>query len=245
MYGQMTAGSLDLHRHPGDSARHVRDVRGGRERAFRWVISQGAGGYRRSGRHGRSATAGGDDERRRVPCASRWTRRGSSDAFAHGISTARADNLDEALRWVSKPQDARRPLSVGRAGQLPRIFRRSLFARGDTPDLLTDQTSAHDALDGYVPNRMTFEGGGANFGGGDPDRYIARVVRTMADHVQAHARNCRGAGRSRSTTATTFAARRELRAWTTPSTSTASCRAYIRPLFCEGKGPFRWAAAFR
>jgi len=149
------------------------------------------------------------------------------------------DNLDEALRWVSEAQKAKRPLSVGLLGNcadvLPELLRRRV-----TPDLLTDQTSAHDALVGYVPNRMTFEQA-SQLRGADPDRYIRESMRSMAEHVKAmlelqkrgavtfdYGNNIRGqaklAGVDNAFDIEGFVPR------------------FIRPLFCEGQGPFRWAA---
>ncbi|MEK7731651.1 MAG: urocanate hydratase, partial [Planctomycetota bacterium] len=93
------------------------------------------------------------------------------------------DSLEEALRWVSEAQKAKRPLSVGLLGNCADVLP-ELIRRGVTPDLLTDQTSAHDALDGYVPNRMTFEQA-SQLRGSDPDRYIRESMRSMAEHVKA------------------------------------------------------------
>ena len=149
------------------------------------------------------------------------------------------DSLEEALRWVSEAQDAKRPLSVGLLGNCADVLP-ELIRRGVTPDLLTDQTSAHDALDGYVPNRMTFEQA-SQLRGSDPDRYIKESMRTMAEHVKAmlelqrrgavtfdYGNNIRGqaklAGVDNAFDIEGFVPR------------------YIRPLFCEGQGPFRWAA---
>ena len=149
------------------------------------------------------------------------------------------DNLDEALRWVSEAKEAKQPLSVGLLGNCADVLP-ELIRRGITPDLLTDQTSAHDALDGYVPNRMTFEQA-VLMRGSDPDRYIQESMRAMAEHVKAmlelqrrgavtfdYGNNIRGqaklAGVDNAFDIEGFVPR------------------FIRPLFCEGQGPFRWAA---
>lgn len=149
------------------------------------------------------------------------------------------DSLDEALRWISEARRDKRPLSVGLLGNCADVLP-ELIRRGLTPDLLTDQTSAHDALVGYVPNRMSFEQA-VHLRGTDPDRYIRESMRSMAEHVRAmlelqkrgavtfdYGNNIRGqaklAGVDNAFDIEGFVPR------------------FIRPLFCEGQGPFRWAA---
>jgi urocanate hydratase len=112
--------------------------------------------------------------------------------------------------------------------------------RGFTPDVLTDQTSAHDALNGYVPNGMTLAEADA-LRGNDPDEYLRHSVAAMGAHVEAMlALQQRGA--------VTFDYGNNIRA---QAVKAGVARAfdipgfvpeYIRPLFCEGRGPFRWAA---
>jgi urocanate hydratase len=149
------------------------------------------------------------------------------------------DNLDEALRWVSEAQKAKQPLSVGVLGNCADVLP-ELIRRGVTPDLLTDQTSAHDALDGYVPNRMTFEQA-SQLRGSDPDRYIRESMRSMTEHVKAmlelqrrgavtfdYGNNIRGQAK--------------LAGVDNASDIEGFVPLFIRPLFCEGQGPFRWAA---
>ncbi len=148
-------------------------------------------------------------------------------------------NLDEALRWIDDAKKKKEPLSVGLlancADVLPELIRRNI-----TPDLLTDQTSAHDALDGYVPNRMSYDAALA-LRKSDPKRYIAESMRTMAEHVRAMLElQKRGA--------LTFDYGNNIR----QQAKNAGVEnafdfqgfvpLFIRPLFCEGQGPFRWAA---
>ena len=116
----------------------------------------------------------------------------------------------------------------------------ALLARGVVPDLLTDQTSAHDPLGGYVPRGLTLAEAEA-LRAADPDTYIARSLQTMADHVRAMlALQARGAH--------TFDYGNNLRAGAAQAGVEGAfdfpgfVPAYIRPLFCEGKGPFRWVA---
>jgi len=116
----------------------------------------------------------------------------------------------------------------------------ALVARGVTPQVLTDQTSAHDALEGYVPNGLSLAEAMA-LRKRDPDAYVARSMRAMGVHVEAMlALQQRGA--------VTFDYGNNIRA---QAQAAGVARAfdipgfvpeYVRPLFCEGKGPFRWAA---
>jgi urocanate hydratase len=116
----------------------------------------------------------------------------------------------------------------------------ALVARGVTPDILTDQTSAHDALTGYVPNGMPLAEA-VRLRAANPDDYVARSMRAMADHVRAMlALQARGA--------VTFDYGNNIRAQAAAAGVANAfdipgfVPEYVRPLFCEGKGPFRWAA---
>ncbi|HZT75943.1 MAG TPA: urocanate hydratase, partial [Vicinamibacterales bacterium] len=113
-------------------------------------------------------------------------------------------------------------------------------ARGLTPDVLTDQTSAHDALNGYVPNGLTLDEA-ARLRDRNPDAYVKRSMAAMADQVRAMlALQRRGA--------VTFDYGNNIRAQAQQAGVADAFEIpgfvpeYIRPLFCEGKGPFRWAA---
>ncbi|MCH8252237.1 MAG: urocanate hydratase [Planctomycetes bacterium] len=148
-------------------------------------------------------------------------------------------DIDEALAWV---EDARRTgsaLSVGLLGNCVDVLA-ELIKRNITPDVLTDQTSAHDALNGYVPNGMSYEAALA-LRKSDPDRYISESMRSMGEHVRSmlelqkrgaitfdYGNNIRGQAKLAGVeNAFDFAGFVPL---------------FIRPLFCEGQGPFRWAA---
>jgi urocanate hydratase len=116
----------------------------------------------------------------------------------------------------------------------------ALVARGVTPDVLTDQTSAHDALEGYVPNGLTLAEAAA-LRRSNPDEYIRRSMDAMAVHVSAMLElQSRGA--------ITFDYGNNIRAQAQQAgvghafDIPGFVPEYVRPLFCEGKGPFRWAA---
>jgi urocanate hydratase len=147
--------------------------------------------------------------------------------------------LDEALRILKNAVRKKENVSVGLVGNCADIIP-ELAERGVVPDILTDQTSAHDPLNGYVPNGMTLEEA-FELRKRDPKAYEERSLDAMARHVKGmlklqkmgsvtfdYGNNIR-----------TFAFQRGVKnAYDFPG----FVPAYIRPLFCEGRGPFRWAA---
>jgi urocanate hydratase len=149
------------------------------------------------------------------------------------------DSLDEALstvaRWRREKVGRSIALCANAADVLP-----ALVSRGVVPDLLTDQTSAHDPLNGYVPNRMTL-GEAEVLRRSDPAEYVRRSVAAMALHVRAML-DLQAKG------AVTFDYGNNIRAQAVKGGVANAfdipgfVPQYIRPLFCEGKGPFRWAA---
>jgi urocanate hydratase len=149
------------------------------------------------------------------------------------------DNLDDALDRVTGWARAGIGRSIGLRGNAADVLP-ALVARGVVPDVLTDQTSAHDALNGYVPNGMSLEEAG-RLRERNPSDYIARSMAAMAAHVRAML-----ALRSRG--AITFDYGNNIRAQALQAGVSDAfdipgfVPEYIRPLFCEGKGPFRWAA---
>jgi len=149
------------------------------------------------------------------------------------------DSLDEALDRVGRWTRDRVARSIGVRGNAADVLP-ALVARGITPDVLTDQTSAHDALQGYVPNGMTFEEA-VRLRERQPQQYVARAMSAMADHVRAMLTlQSRGA--------VTFDYGNNIRAQARQAGVDNAfdipgfVPEYIRPLFCAGKGPFRWAA---
>jgi urocanate hydratase len=130
-------------------------------------------------------------------------------------------------------------LSVGLVGNcaevLPEIVR-----RGVVPDVVTDQTSAHDALNGYVPAGLSLEEADA-LRESDPEEYRRRAMASMAVHCEAMVELMRR-GPSPSTTATTSAGQALDAGYDDAFAFPGFVPAYVRPLFCEGKGPFRWVA---
>jgi urocanate hydratase len=149
------------------------------------------------------------------------------------------DSLDEALDRVSKWTRDGIARSIGLRANAADVLP-ALVERGVTPDVLTDQTSAHDALNGYIPNGLTLDEA-VRLRDRSPSDYIARSMAAMAAHVRAML-TLRQRG------AVTFDYGNNIRAQAQHAGVADAfdipgfVPEYIRPLFCEGKGPFRWAA---
>ncbi|MEM7307435.1 MAG: urocanate hydratase [Planctomycetota bacterium] len=149
------------------------------------------------------------------------------------------DDVDAAIDLALEWKDAGVAKSIGVVANAVDLLER-MIERGVTPDVLTDQTSAHDPLAGYVPNGMTFEQAVA-LRDSDPARYEAESFRTMKEHVRAMLTlQERGAD--------TFDYGNNLRGHAKQAGMEDAfgfegfVPKYVRPLFCEGKGPFRWVA---
>jgi len=149
------------------------------------------------------------------------------------------DDLDAALAKVQEAKAAGRALSVGLLGNAASVLP-ELVRRGVTPDLLTDQTSAHDPLGGYVPHQLPYDEALA-LRKSDPDRHVKLSMESMAEHVRAMLA-MQKAG------AIAFDYGNNIRAFAKDAGVENAfdipgfVPAYIRPLFCEGQGPFRWCA---
>ena len=149
------------------------------------------------------------------------------------------NSLDEALRILKNALRKKENISVGLVGNCADVIP-ELAERGVVPDILTDQTSAHDPLNGYVPNGMTL-GAALELRVRDPKGYEARSLESMAKHVE-------GMLRLQKMGAVTFDYGNNIRTFAFQQGVKDAydfpgfVPAYIRPLFCEGKGPFRWVA---
>ncbi|HET7929442.1 MAG TPA: urocanate hydratase [Actinomycetota bacterium] len=151
------------------------------------------------------------------------------------------DDLDQALRWVDEARSAREAVSIGLVGNCAEVLP-SLLERGFGPELVTDQTSAHDPLGGYVPAGLSPEEA-ERLRSSDPDEYQRRAFDSMARHVEAmdgflqagsvvfdYGNNLRAGAEAGGLS--------HERAFAYPG----FVPAFVRLMFCEGKGPFRWAA---
>jgi urocanate hydratase len=238
MYGQMTAGSWIYIGSQGivqgtfETFASAAEKHFGGSLAGKLIVSGGMGGM--GGAQPLAATMNGarflgiDVDATRIE---KRLKSGYCDKIAH--------SLDDALRLLDDARKNKQAISVGLAGNcadvVPELARRDLV-----PDILTDQTSAHDALNGYVPNGMSLEEALA-LRATDPEKYIAHAMRSMARHVEAMlALQKKGA--------ITFDYGNNIRTQAKKAGVENAFEIpgfvpeYIRPLFCEGKGPFRWVA---
>src|ERR1700742_1317474 len=156
-----------------------------------------------------------------------------------GYCDVMVNSLDEALRILKNAVRKGEATSVGLVGNCADLIP-EMAKRGVVPDLLTDQTSAHDPIGGYVPNGMTL-GAALELRKSDPAEYKKRSMAAMAQHVQ-------GMLDLQKLGAVTFDYGNNIRTYAfehgvkNAYDFPGFVPAYIRPLFCEGRGPFRWAA---
>ena len=159
--------------------------------------------------------------------------------IAGGYLDERAGSLDDALQRLGEARARREPLSIGLLGNAAEVIP-ELARRGVEVDVVTDQTSAHDPLNGYVPAGLTVEQADA-LRQSDPDDYLRRAGESALAHVEA-IRSLQRAG------AEAFDYGNALRGLAAEHGDEDAFAypgfvpAYIRPLFCEGRGPFRWVA---
>jgi urocanate hydratase len=157
-----------------------------------------------------------------------------------GYLDRKSENLEEALGWLLKAKQRGKALSIGLFGNAAAVLP-ELARRGVVPEVLTDQTSAHDTLNGYVPLPRTPGEDLNELRRDDPKEYVRRAVESIGIHVRAMLElQARGA--------VAFDYGNNIRAQAIEAGVTDAFRIpgfipeYIRPLFCEGRGPFRWVA---
>jgi len=238
MYGQMTAGSWIYIGSQGilqgtfETFGAVAQTHFGVTLAGRFVLTAGLGGM--GGAQPLAATMndaailGIDVDEARI-----------DKRLETGYCDRKTHSLDEALAWIREAVDAKHRLSVGLFGNAAEVLP-DLVARGIIPDVLTDQTSAHDTLNGYVPVGLSLDEA-ARLRRSDPREYVRRAEESIVRHVTAMlAMQKRGAiafdyGNNIRTVAKDNGVDN---AFDIPG----FVPEYVRPLFCEGKGPFRWVA---
>ena len=149
------------------------------------------------------------------------------------------ESFDEAIKMVQDAVNSKKPLSIGLLGNAADIVPK--MAQMDIiPDLVTDQTSAHDELDGYIPNGITYREA-IRLRKSNPEQYVQESYKAMAEH-------CRGILKLMEKGAICFDYGNNLRGQAKKAGVNNAfdfpgfVPAYVRPLFCEGKGPFRWVA---
>lgn len=238
MYGQMTAGSWIYIGSQGIvQGTYETFVEMGRQHfagdlAGKWILTAGLGGM--GGAQPLAATMAG---------ASMLAIECQSDRIDKRLQTgyldARAETLDEALKMIRQSVNDRNALSVGLIGNAAEILP-ELLARGIMPDALTDQTSAHDPANGYLPAGWSVEEWRQKRET-DPDAVAAAAKKSMAVHVRAML-DFHAAG------VPTFDYGNNIRQVALDEGVSNAfdfpgfVPAYVRPLFCRGIGPFRWAA---
>ena len=238
MYGQMTAGSWIYIGSQGivqgtyETFAEVARQHFGENLQGRLVVSGGMGGM--GGAQPLAATMNGavflgiDVDPQKIQ---RRIRTGYCDRMA--------ESLDEAVHLAEEARRGRRALSIGLVGNcadvLPELVRREVV-----PDLLTDQTSAHDPLNGYLPRGFSLEDA-QQLRQQDPKEYVKQSMNSIAAHVQAML-DLQKKG------AVTFDYGNNIRTFAYEAGVKNAydfpgfIPAYIRPLFCQGRGPFRWVA---
>ncbi len=238
MYGQMTAGSWIYIGTQGilqgtyETFGAMARTHFGGSLAGRWILTGGMGGM--GGAQPLAATMNGaailvvevDEERIRRRIGTRYC-----DRMTH--------DLDEAVAWVLGAAGAREAVSVGLVGNCAEVLP-ELLERGVIPDIVTDQTSAHDPVDGYVPCGFSIDEATV-LRNRDRTEYRLRSMRSIRRHCEAivemqrrgavavdYGNNLRGYAREAG--------------FDDAFAYPGFVPAYVRPLFCEGKGPFRWVA---
>jgi len=238
MFGQMTAGSWIYIGTQGilqgtyETLASVAKMHFGGDLFGRFVLTGGMGGM--GGAQPLAVTMNGG-----VVLDVEVDKKRIERRLSKGFCEKMTDNLDEALNLILKAKEKRKPLSVGLLGNCAETHP-EILKRGIIPDVVTDQTSAHDELNGYVPAGIPYEEA-LRLREENPEEYIKRSMESIAVHVQAmlgflrqgsvvfdYGNNIRGQAQKAGVKD----------AFDYPG----FIPAYIRPLFFEGKGPFRWAA---
>jgi len=238
MYGQMTAGSWIYIGSQGIVQGTYETFAAAARKHFggslegRFILTGGLGGM--GGAQPLAATMNGavflgvEVDRARIE---KRLKSGYCDKIAYSVG--------EALALVDRARKERQSVSVGLVGNCADVLP-EIVKSGIVPDILTDQTSAHDALNGYVPHGMSLEDALA-LRRKNPDEYIERAMHSMAVHVEAMLELQKKG-------AVTFDYGNNIRAQAQKAGVKNAFHIpgfvpeYIRPLFCEGRGPFRWVA---
>ena len=238
MYGQMTAGSWIYIGSQGivqgtfETFCAAAEKHFGGDLAGKLVVSGGMGGM--GGAQPLAATMAGacflgiDVDAERI-----------KKRLKTGYCDFMVNNLDEALRILKNAVRKKEAVSVGLVGNCADVIP-ELAERGVLPDILTDQTSAHDPLNGYVPNGMSLQQA-LELRRSDSQAYLERSLDSMARHVEGMLRlqKMGSVTFDYGNNIRTFAFQRGVKnAYDFPG----FVPEYIRPLFCEGRGPFRWVA---
>jgi urocanate hydratase len=238
MYGQMTAGSWIYIGAQGIvQGTYETFVEMGRQHyggdlSGRWLLTAGLGGM--GGAQPLAAVMAG------ASCLAIECQQSSIDMrLRTGYLDRQAKDVDEALALIEQSCRDKAPISVGLLGNAAELLP-ELFARGVRPDLLTDQTSAHDPINGYLPKGWTLERWAA-MRAQDPKQVEQAAKASMAEHVQAML-DFQAAGVPTVDYGNNIRQMAKEAGVANAFDFPGFVPAYIRPLFCRGIGPFRWAA---
>jgi urocanate hydratase len=238
MFGQMTAGSWIYIGSQGilqgtyETFAAAGKKHWGTDLAGRLVVSGGLGGM--GGAQPLAATLAGGAFLGIEVDEAKVDRR-----IAQRYCDRKATTLDEAMKLLDEARGAGRPLSVGLVGNCAEVLP-EMARRGIVPDLLTDQTSAHDALVGYVPKGLSLADA-ASLRKEAPEKYVEWSMESMAIHCRAMI-DLQAKGAVVFDYGNNLRGQAKLAGVENAFDYPGFVPAYIRPLFCEGRGPFRWAA---
>ncbi len=238
MYGQMTAGSWiyigtqgiiqgTYETFAAAAAQHF-----GGDLTGRWILTGGMGGM--GGAQPLAGTMAGASILVVEVDESRINRR-----VSQGFCDVKVKELDKALKLIKDHTKSGEPISIGLVGNCAEIFP-EIFRRGIVPDIVTDQTSAHDELGGYIPEGLTMVEAN-RLRKKDPKGYIKRSYESMVKHCGAMIK-FQTAGAIVFDYGNNLRGQAKVGGLTNAFDYQGFVPLYVRPLFCEGKGPFRWAA---
>ena len=238
MYGQMTAGSWIYIGTQGIIQGTYETFAAAADKHFkgdmsgRWILTGGMGGM--GGAQPLAGTMSGASILVVEVDESRIDRR-----VKQGFCDVKVKTLDKALQLIKEHSKNGEPASIGLVGNCAEIFP-EIFRRGIVPDIVTDQTSAHDELNGYVPEGLTMQEAG-RLRKSNPKDYIRRSFESMVKHCRAMI-NFQKAGSIVFDYGNNLRGQAQVGGLANAFDYQGFVPIYIRPLFCEGKGPFRWAA---
>jgi urocanate hydratase len=238
MYGQMTAGSWIYIGTQGilqgtyETFGAMGRKHYGSNLEGRWILTGGMGGM--GGAQPLAATMNGASILVVEVDPERIERR-----IENGYCDRMTDDMSEALAWTIDSARKKEALSVGLVGNCAEVLPK-MVAEGIVPDIVTDQTSAHDSLNGYVPAGLSLSEADS-LRQADPEEYQKRSMQSMRRHCEAMVEMMK-----KGSYVTDYGNNLRTQALDAGFEDAFSfpgfVPAYIRPLFCEGKGPFRWAA---
>lgn len=238
MYGQMTAGSWIYIGTQGiiqgtyETFAAVGDQHFEGDLTGKWILTGGMGGM--GGAQPLAGTMAGASILTVEVDEARINRR-----VKIGFCDVKVKQLDRALKLIKEHVKSGEPISIGLVGNAAEVFP-EIYRRGILPDIVTDQTSAHDELDGYIPIGLTVSEA-KRLRKKDPKGYIKRSYESMVKHCDSMVKFLK-AGSIVFDYGNNLRGQAETGGLKTAFAYPGFVPAYVRPLFCEGRGPFRWVA---